>query len=214
MHYIYYCVAEAHDNDTQLGVLPDRHYSDVIMSAMASQITDVSIVCSTVNSDADQRKHQSSSSLAFVRWPVNSPHKGPETRKMLTSSWVTGWPTEQKTTKNNNNKQGRHQNSVLLALYERIPPWPVSLEMPVMQKRFSCHDVFMHRHFAWSDVTIWNWQKRRTGRDSFQICCRVCDRQFGSLAPRLRQGHRFNLNLNTIGLLYKAVQCITIHTPS
>ena len=38
-------------------------------------------------SGADQRKHQSSASLAFVRgihrWPVNSPHKGPVTRKMF-----------------------------------------------------------------------------------------------------------------------------------
>ena len=36
--------------------------------------------------DADQRKHQSSASLAFGRvihrWPANSPHKGPVTRKM------------------------------------------------------------------------------------------------------------------------------------
>ena len=36
---------------------------------------------------ADQRKHQSSASLAFVRgihrWPVNSPHKWPVTRKMF-----------------------------------------------------------------------------------------------------------------------------------
>ena len=41
----------------------------------------------SVYSDADQRKHQSSASLAFVRgihrWPVNSPHKGPVTRKMF-----------------------------------------------------------------------------------------------------------------------------------
>ena len=63
------------------------HYSDVIMSAMASLITGVSIVNSTVCSDADQRKHQSSASLAFVRgihrWPVNSPHKGQVTRKMF-----------------------------------------------------------------------------------------------------------------------------------
>ena len=43
------------------------HYSDVIMSAMASQITGVTIVDSTVCSGADQRKHQSSASLAFVR---------------------------------------------------------------------------------------------------------------------------------------------------
>ena len=63
------------------------HYNDVIMSAVASQITSVSIVCSTVGSSADQRKHQSSTSLAFVwgihRWPVNSPHKGPVTRNMF-----------------------------------------------------------------------------------------------------------------------------------
>ena len=43
------------------------HYSDVIMSAMASQITGVSSVCSTVCSGADQRKHQSFASLACIR---------------------------------------------------------------------------------------------------------------------------------------------------
>ena len=63
------------------------HYSDVIMSSMASQITSLAIIYSTVYSGVDQRKHQSSASLAFVwgihRWPVNFPHKGPVTRKML-----------------------------------------------------------------------------------------------------------------------------------
>ena len=42
------------------------HYSDVIMGALASQITSLSLVYSTVYSGADQRKHQSSASLAFV----------------------------------------------------------------------------------------------------------------------------------------------------
>ena len=42
-----------------------KHYSDVIISAMASQITGVSIVYSTLCSGADKRKHQSSASLAF-----------------------------------------------------------------------------------------------------------------------------------------------------
>ena len=63
------------------------HYIDVIMSAMASQTTGVSIICSTVCSGADQRKHQSSASLAFVRrlhrWPMDSHHKGPVMRKMF-----------------------------------------------------------------------------------------------------------------------------------
>ena len=43
------------------------HYSDVIMGTMASQITSRMIVYSTVYSGADQRKHQNSASLAFVR---------------------------------------------------------------------------------------------------------------------------------------------------
>ena len=43
------------------------HYNDVIMAAIASQITSLTIVFSTVYSDADQRKHQSSASLAFVQ---------------------------------------------------------------------------------------------------------------------------------------------------
>ena len=47
------------------------HYSDGIMGAMASQITSISIVSSTVYSDADQRKHQSSASLAFVTFPFD-----------------------------------------------------------------------------------------------------------------------------------------------
>ena len=57
------------------------------MGAIASQITSLATVFSTVYSDADQSKYQSSASLAIVRgihWsPVNSPHKGPVTRKMF-----------------------------------------------------------------------------------------------------------------------------------
>ena len=63
------------------------HYSDVTIGTMTSQITSITIVYSTVYSDADKRKHQSSASLAFVRgihrWPLNSLHKGPVTRKMF-----------------------------------------------------------------------------------------------------------------------------------
>ena len=59
------------------------HYNDVIMGALAHQITSLTIVYSIVYSDADQRKHQSSASLAFVRGPVNSPHKWPVMRKMF-----------------------------------------------------------------------------------------------------------------------------------
>ena len=69
------------------GYIYSMHYDDVIMTVMASQITSLTIVYSTLYSGADQRKHQSSLSLAFVseiyQWPVNSPHKGPVMRKMF-----------------------------------------------------------------------------------------------------------------------------------
>ena len=72
-----------------------RHYSDIIMGAMASQMTSLTTVYSSVYSGADQRKHQSSASLAFVRrihrWPVNSPHSYAENVsvwwRLMTSSW-------------------------------------------------------------------------------------------------------------------------------
>ena len=59
------------------------HYNDVIMGTMASQITSLTILYSTVYSGVDRRLHQSSASLVFVqgihRGPVNSPHKWPVT---------------------------------------------------------------------------------------------------------------------------------------
>ena len=70
------------------------------MGAVTSQITSPTAVYSTVYSDTDQRKHQSSASLAFMwgihRGPVNSPHKCPVTRKMfpfddvIMSMWFCG----------------------------------------------------------------------------------------------------------------------------
>ena len=71
------------------------HYIDVIMTTMAHQITSLTVVYSIVYSDADQRKHQSSASLAFVwgihrdRW-ISRP-KGQLRWKcfhLMTSSWI------------------------------------------------------------------------------------------------------------------------------
>ena len=62
------------------------------MSAIASQITSLTIFYSTVYSGANQRKDQSSALLALVKAfhgrPVNSPHKWPVTRKMFPSDDV------------------------------------------------------------------------------------------------------------------------------
>ena len=63
------------------------HYNDLIMRAMASQITSLMTVYSSVYYRRRSKQNESSASLAFVRgihrWPVNSPHKGPATRKMF-----------------------------------------------------------------------------------------------------------------------------------
>ena len=72
--------------------LSDIHCNGVIMGAIA--------VFSTVYLDTDQRKHQSSASLAFVRGihrrPVNSTHKRPVTQKMLPFNDVIMYITDRK----------------------------------------------------------------------------------------------------------------------
>ena len=71
------------------------HYDGVIMTTMASQITSLTVVCSTVYWDANQRKHQSSASLAFV-WGIHRDRWIHRTKSQLrgkcfhlmTSSWL------------------------------------------------------------------------------------------------------------------------------
>ena len=124
-----------------------NNFRDVMMSGLVSQMTVTSIVYSTLCSGADQRKHQSSASLAFVngihRWPVNSPHKWPVTRKMFQFDDVI------MTTKHN--KAGcicifinctvvtpKHQNTVIiLAAYATAPASP------------------LETHFHTSDIHTW-----------------------------------------------------------
>ena len=73
------------------------HYGDVIMGAIASQTIRLAIVYSTVYSDANQRKHQSSAFLAFVRgihrdrWIIrtNDQLRG-KCFHLMTSSWTIG----------------------------------------------------------------------------------------------------------------------------
>ena len=80
------CVAKYHK----------KHYIDVIMTTMASQITSLAVVYSSVYLDADQRKHQSSASLAFV-WGIDRDRWIPHTKgqlrgkcfHLMTSSWIT-----------------------------------------------------------------------------------------------------------------------------
>ena len=66
------------------------HYNDVIMTTMASQITSLTVVYSTVYSDADQRKHQSSASLAFV-WGIHRDRWIPHTKGQLRGNVSIWW---------------------------------------------------------------------------------------------------------------------------
>ena len=55
------------------------HYNDVIMSAMASQITSVtSVNPAQIKENINTPRH-----WPLCGWPVNSLHEGPATRKML-----------------------------------------------------------------------------------------------------------------------------------
>ena len=102
------------------------HYIDVIMTTLASQITSLAVVYSTVYSDADERKHQSSASLAFVlgihRGPVNSPHKWPVTRKMFPfDDVVMGmWKSPAKAAKSWNHIMTRNTPSIQ-SIVSRVP---------------------------------------------------------------------------------------------
>ena len=80
-------------------VLSMLHCNDVIMTTIASQITSLAVIYSTVYSDADQRKHQSSALLAFV-WGIHRDRWIPRTKgrlrgkcfHLMTSSWVESYP--------------------------------------------------------------------------------------------------------------------------
>ena len=118
-----------------------NHYNDLIMSAMVFHITSLTIIYSTVYSGADQRRHQSSASLAFVRgshrWPVNSPYKGPVTRKKV-SIWC------------------RHHDEP--SIYLSQPRVNHISERGISNTLFSSNFDIAIRQEDWQ-VVEWNWWK-------------------------------------------------------
>ena len=126
------------------GEINERYYNDVIMDTMASQITTLTIVYSIVYPDADQRKHQSAASLAFVRGihrgPVNSPHKWPVTRKMfpfdnvimralvIPPPWCPKWCAAKQA------RGGRY-----LTIRSRDAPKPRDLSLKLTDRSEICH---------------------------------------------------------------------------
>ena len=136
------------------------HYDGVTMSATASRITSLTIVYSTVYSGADQRKHQGSASLAFVRGiqrgPVNSPHKWPVTWKcfhLMTSSWHNNHQVKSPTSHLFANISSQANNKEISKLHVTGPVWGKSTygqlilltKSLAMQNDFPSQDVIMLR---------------------------------------------------------------------
>ena len=108
-------------------------YDDVIMRAIASQITSLTIVYSTVYSGADQRKHQSSASLAFV-WGIHRDRWIPRTKgqlrgkrdHLMTSSWKPNFGTKNTTFHIHNPGTGFFQNLCSQQLFLNFDEWFMS----------------------------------------------------------------------------------------
>ena len=100
-----------------------NHCNDVTMSSIASQITSLTVVYSTVYSDADQRKHQSFASLAFV-WGIHRDRWIPRTQGQL---------------------RGK-----MFPLYDVIMTPPYCHDEVWTWKSFQCFWSFVHGHHRWS----------------------------------------------------------------
>ena len=101
----------------------DFHYSDVIMDSMASQITSLTIAYSAVYSGENQRKHQSSASLAFVG---NSPVTGEFSAQMASNAEIVSiwWRHHAETAGNIHHLRHRRMLSDIFVLFCFIGLWP------------------------------------------------------------------------------------------
>ena len=123
------------------------HHNDVIMSEMASQITSLTSVYSTVYSGTDQRKHQSSVSLAFVRGiyrgPANSPYKWPVTWKVFPFDdvimQIVYW--------RNATIQFCHYIAAFSPLYLQTPLEDETKWLPFCRQHFQIHSHVWKSHF-------------------------------------------------------------------
>ena len=132
--------------------LDSHHYNNVIMGAMASQTTSLTIIYSTVCRAQIKEKIK-----APRRWPlcgeftgVNSPHKWPVTRKNVSIWWRHHGPILSISSlhfylgRHTNAPEPSQENSAFKTLCGRIHLWPIdSHKGPLMRKAFPCHVVVM-----------------------------------------------------------------------
>ena len=173
------------------------HHCDVIMSAMACQITSLTVVYSTVYSGADKRKPQSSASLAFVRgnnrWPANSPHKGSVTRKIFPFyDVIMLWNTVHRLWHRNHNKYIKYiSNSI-----------PRKLKWSMLGRT----NKILSFGFCWNTRSYLPYSSSLKLCKRFEICWRFC-----SLVP-VDFIVNFRGTLLTLGQLNDCPQCQS-HNP-
>ena len=112
---------------------------------MASQITSLTIVYSIVYSGAHHRKHQSSASLPFDRWSLNSPYKWPLTRKRFSFDDVIMMARSAQFSKYCQHRPKARVTNILrsqLRLYASI----CATTIQVLKKRSL---QFLHTFYAW-----------------------------------------------------------------
>ena len=157
------------------------HYNDVLMRAMASQIISLAIVYSSAYSGADQRRHQSSASLAFVRGihrrPVNAPHKGPVTRKMF--------PFDDVIMKCQSRIHIQDQNLVITMPADILAPNGARPAAgTVMNEKLNMH-VFLQVYLAFNDhlAYLWTGDVIRNGGTYADLGARKKNQPHGSTSP-------------------------------
>ena len=154
-------------NDDQQWPTSSEHAFYIPMGAMASQITSLTIVYSTVSSGADQRNNQSSASLAFMGgihwWPVNSLHKRPVTPKkfpfddiIMKSTGILEMVWHQT---DNLHPWWRHQMETFSALLVICAGnSPVPGEFPTQRPVTRSFDVYFDlRPNKWLSKQSWGW---------------------------------------------------------
>ena len=117
---------------------------------------------------ADQRKHQSSASLAFVRgihrWSVNSPRKGPVTRKMVPFDDVIMWGCSGDNNRNNGPVQER-RNSIVYTMELRLLCTDTGVDFEAVHKEGHLAMPHQTREFAINSAGSWSVAgKRRSSR--------------------------------------------------
>ena len=148
------------------------------MVAMAPQITGLTIVYSTVHSGADQRNHQSSASMAFVRGnhrsPVNSPRKWPVTRKMFpfygvimvcklgstipVPSLVITVPGDGLTPNGPNYLQTEFWKHTLIHISSDLSLCKLNLTHVLLNKMSAISQAVLSEAFSWMKIFVFWWK--------------------------------------------------------